>query len=185
MQCKMTEILSLELNILHRQLWFPNSQKFANKRSIRWGHIVLWKNEGHCRKKLTGDQSVVQIMKWQAQTGSYLIYLSCTILTTRSINSLATIIFYNQKAIRQWLYYLIKKRTELYKTEEIGHIALVAAMASHAALASSRIPTNTRLPSKNFHCFPTQCSSKVASLCISSSAHVRRCFSGFLVYWDC
>ena len=78
-----------------------------------------------------------------------------------------------------------KKRTELYKTEEIGHIALVAAMASHAALASSRIPTNTRLPSKNFHSFPTQCSSKVVSLCISSSVHVRRCFSGFLVYWDC
>lgn len=33
-------------------------------------------------------------------------------------------------------------------------------MASHAALASSRIPTNTRLPSKNFYSFPTQCSSK-------------------------
>ncbi|KAJ9128428.1 hypothetical protein P3X46_035029 [Hevea brasiliensis] len=33
-------------------------------------------------------------------------------------------------------------------------------MASHAALAPSRIPASTRLPSKNAHSFPTQCSSK-------------------------
>ncbi|KAK4354782.1 hypothetical protein RND71_026976 [Anisodus tanguticus] len=33
-------------------------------------------------------------------------------------------------------------------------------MASHAALAPSRIPTSTRLPSKNSHSFPTQCFSK-------------------------
>lgn len=42
---------------------------------------------------------------------------------------------------------------------------LVAAMASHAALASSRIPTSTRLPSnKNSYSFPTQCLSKVSFL---------------------
>uniref|UniRef100_A0A6N2LFK5 Glyceraldehyde-3-phosphate dehydrogenase n=1 Tax=Salix viminalis TaxID=40686 RepID=A0A6N2LFK5_SALVM len=33
-------------------------------------------------------------------------------------------------------------------------------MATHAALASSRIPANTRLPSKINHSFPTQCSLK-------------------------
>nr|AFG28405.1 glyceraldehyde-3-phosphate dehydrogenase B [Pyrus x bretschneideri] len=33
-------------------------------------------------------------------------------------------------------------------------------MASHAALASSRVPANTRLPSKPSHSFPTQCFSK-------------------------
>ncbi|XP_042494022.1 glyceraldehyde-3-phosphate dehydrogenase B, chloroplastic-like [Macadamia integrifolia] len=34
-------------------------------------------------------------------------------------------------------------------------------MATHAALVSSRIPNNTRLiPSKTFHAFPAQCSSK-------------------------
>ncbi|KAK4348929.1 hypothetical protein RND71_031684 [Anisodus tanguticus] len=33
-------------------------------------------------------------------------------------------------------------------------------MASHSALASSRIPTSTRLPSKNSYSFPTQCLSK-------------------------
>nr|TKR75382.1 glyceraldehyde-3-phosphate dehydrogenase B, chloroplastic isoform X1 [Populus alba] len=33
-------------------------------------------------------------------------------------------------------------------------------MATHAALAPSRIPANTRLPSKTNHSFPTQCSSK-------------------------
>ncbi|XP_027903333.1 glyceraldehyde-3-phosphate dehydrogenase B, chloroplastic isoform X1 [Vigna unguiculata] len=33
-------------------------------------------------------------------------------------------------------------------------------MASHAALASTRIPTNTRLPSKPSHSFPSQCTSK-------------------------
>ncbi|GFP78955.1 glyceraldehyde-3-phosphate dehydrogenase b chloroplastic [Phtheirospermum japonicum] len=33
-------------------------------------------------------------------------------------------------------------------------------MASHAALASSRIPTSTRLPAKTFHSFPAQCFSK-------------------------
>lgn len=34
-------------------------------------------------------------------------------------------------------------------------------MASHAALAPSRIPTSTRLLSKNSYSFPTQCFSKV------------------------
>ncbi|XP_022725094.1 glyceraldehyde-3-phosphate dehydrogenase B, chloroplastic-like isoform X2 [Durio zibethinus] len=34
------------------------------------------------------------------------------------------------------------------------------AMATHAALAPSRIPASTRLPSKSTHSFPTQCSSK-------------------------
>ncbi|CAA2959865.1 glyceraldehyde-3-phosphate dehydrogenase B, chloroplastic [Olea europaea subsp. europaea] len=33
-------------------------------------------------------------------------------------------------------------------------------MATHAALASTRIPTSTRLPSKTSHSFPTQCFSK-------------------------
>ncbi|PSD55248.1 hypothetical protein C7G65_19050, partial [Acinetobacter baumannii] len=33
-------------------------------------------------------------------------------------------------------------------------------MATHAALAPSRIPAGTRLPSKSTHSFPTQCSSK-------------------------
>ncbi|KAM0967462.1 hypothetical protein ACFX2J_022875 [Malus domestica] len=33
-------------------------------------------------------------------------------------------------------------------------------MASHAALASSRVPAYTRLPSKPSHSFPTQCFSK-------------------------
>ncbi|KAJ0026478.1 hypothetical protein Pint_09199 [Pistacia integerrima] len=33
-------------------------------------------------------------------------------------------------------------------------------MATHAALASSRIPASTRLPSKTTHSFPTQCSTK-------------------------
>ncbi|KAF5193554.1 Glyceraldehyde-3-phosphate dehydrogenase, partial [Thalictrum thalictroides] len=33
-------------------------------------------------------------------------------------------------------------------------------MATHAALAYSRIPTNTRIPSKSSHSFPTQCFSK-------------------------
>ncbi|RDX99922.1 Glyceraldehyde-3-phosphate dehydrogenase B, chloroplastic [Mucuna pruriens] len=33
-------------------------------------------------------------------------------------------------------------------------------MATHAALASTRIPTNTRFPSKASHSFPTQCASK-------------------------
>ncbi|XP_044474719.1 glyceraldehyde-3-phosphate dehydrogenase B, chloroplastic isoform X1 [Mangifera indica] len=33
-------------------------------------------------------------------------------------------------------------------------------MASHAALASLRIPATTRLPSKTTHAFPTQCSTK-------------------------
>ncbi|CAL5205551.1 unnamed protein product [Lathyrus oleraceus] len=33
-------------------------------------------------------------------------------------------------------------------------------MATHAALASTRIPTNTRFPSKTSHSFPSQCASK-------------------------
>ncbi|PIA31965.1 hypothetical protein AQUCO_04700081v1 [Aquilegia coerulea] len=33
-------------------------------------------------------------------------------------------------------------------------------MATHAALASSRIPTNTRIPSKSSHSFPAQCFTK-------------------------
>lgn len=41
--------------------------------------------------------------------------------------------------------------------------SLVAAMASNAAIASSRIPTTARLPSKSSHSYPTQCFSKVLS----------------------
>ncbi|OMP09267.1 putative glyceraldehyde 3-phosphate dehydrogenase [Corchorus olitorius] len=33
-------------------------------------------------------------------------------------------------------------------------------MATHAALAPSRIPASTRFPSKTTHSFPTQCSTK-------------------------
>ncbi|KAK4387823.1 Glyceraldehyde-3-phosphate dehydrogenase B, chloroplastic [Sesamum angolense] len=48
-------------------------------------------------------------------------------------------------------------------------------MASHAALASSRIPTSTRLPSKASHAFPAQCFSK--KLEVAEFSGLRSCGS--------
>ncbi|KAK7283807.1 hypothetical protein RIF29_13553 [Crotalaria pallida] len=56
-------------------------------------------------------------------------------------------------------------------------------MATHAALASTRIPTNSRVISKTSHCFPTQCASKRldvaefsglrSSSCVTYANHAR------------
>lgn len=59
-------------------------------------------------------------------------------------------------------------------------------MASHAALASSRIPTSTRLPSKTTHSFPAQCFSKVSFLPFSCISCVNyKVFVFAMVSWDC
>lgn len=60
-----------------------------------------------------------------------------------------------------WKEKKLESKLYIYSEEVILTVLVAAAMATHAALASSRIPANTGLlPSKTSHSFPAQCLSK-------------------------
>lgn len=81
---------------------------------------------------------------WQGPAHHKLGY-SCKLLAFNSI-----------KTLSKWINEII------YTCGDLFSVA-VATMATHAALASSRIPTSTRFHSKQSHSHTTQCISKVIS----------------------
>lgn len=143
--------------------------------------------QGHFWNEGKGEQSVVQNYKFPTQKGQISPY---PIIFMHHSHHMFRYFTCSQWFLKKGKFYVNiykynwKNKEQLNICwEEVLLSAFVAAMAStRAALASSRIPTYTRLPTKTSHSFPSQYLPKVSlSLIYLTVCVMQRCMIGFWI----